>query len=534
MTTAPVRPPYDPELAAVLPAVNEVLPSSILPDDLARVREQVAAAFLPIDDVIAGRPIEYEDRTIPGPDGAPDLLVTILRPAGKRVENAPGIYHTHGGGMIIGDRFVGRRPAAATGCWSSARSSVTVEYRLAPEYPHPAPVEDCYAGLVWTAAHAAELGIDPARLIMAGGSAGGGLAAGMALLARDRGGPALAGQMLIYPMLDDRNDTPRRRQIEGVGVWDRISNDTGWTRCSATAGGAAGRVPVRRAGPCHRPVRAAARVHRRRHRRDVPRRGRRLRRPALAGRRAGRTARVARRVPRLRHARPGRPARPTGPRGARRLATAYRAFLRSLPAPTRGSRTIGQEAPLSTGENNAPDLDAVVVGAGFSGLYMLHRLRDTLGLSARVFEAADDVGGTWYWNRYPGARCDSESYFYSFSDRLSEELLQEWTWSERFAAQPEILSYLQTVADRFDLRKDIRFGTRVIAAEYDDGDTAGGSSHRRRRSGPAARLPDHRGGLPVHDEPARLPGPGHASAASATTPACGRTRAWTSPASGSR
>lgn len=114
------------------------------------------------------------------------------------------------------------------------------------------------------------------------------------------------------------------------------------------------------------------------------------------------------------------------------------------------------------------EFDAVVVGAGFSGLYMLHRLRDTLGLTARVFEAGDDVGGTWYWNRYPGARCDSESYFYSFSDRLSEDLLQEWTWSERFAAQPEILSYLRHVADRYDLRKDIRFGTRVVGAEYDD------------------------------------------------------------------
>ncbi len=116
----------------------------------------------------------------------------------------------------------------------------------------------------------------------------------------------------------------------------------------------------------------------------------------------------------------------------------------------------------------AGDFDAVVIGAGFSGLYMLHRLRDTLGFSARVFEAADDVGGTWYFNRYPGARCDSESYFYSFSDRLSEDLLQEWTWSERYAAQPEILSYLRHVADRYDLRKDIQFGTRVVAAEYDD------------------------------------------------------------------
>jgi cation diffusion facilitator CzcD-associated flavoprotein CzcO len=117
---------------------------------------------------------------------------------------------------------------------------------------------------------------------------------------------------------------------------------------------------------------------------------------------------------------------------------------------------------------SAEEFDAVVVGAGFSGLYMLHRLRDTLGMSVRVFEAAADVGGTWFWNRYPGARCDSESYFYSFSDRLSEDLLQEWTWSERFAAQPEILRYLRHVADRFDLRRDIRFGTKVVAAEYDE------------------------------------------------------------------
>ena len=114
------------------------------------------------------------------------------------------------------------------------------------------------------------------------------------------------------------------------------------------------------------------------------------------------------------------------------------------------------------------EIDAVVVGAGFSGLYMLHRLRDTLGMSALVVESADDVGGTWYWNRYPGARCDSESYFYSFSDRLCEDLLDEWTWSERFAGQPEILSYLQHVADRFDLRRDIRFRTTVVAATWDE------------------------------------------------------------------
>src|SRR3712207_6333293 len=130
--------------------------------------------------------------------------------------------------------------------------------------------------------------------------------------------------------------------------------------------------------------------------------------------------------------------------------------------------TSGSQEQRNGPPGSAGEFDAVVVGACFAGLYMLHRLRDTLGLSARVFEAADDVGGTWYQNRYPGARCDSESYFYSFSDRLSEDLLQEWTWSERFAAQPEILSYLRHVADRFDLRKDIRFGTRVVGAEWDD------------------------------------------------------------------
>lgn len=107
--------------------------------------------------------------------------------------------------------------------------------------------------------------------------------------------------------------------------------------------------------------------------------------------------------------------------------------------------------------------DAVVVGAGFGGLYMLHRLRN-LGLSARVYEAGSEVGGTWYWNRYPGARCDVESLEYSYG--FSEEIEQEWGWSERYAAQPEIVAYLNHVADRFDLRGDIQLDTRVEAATF--------------------------------------------------------------------
>jgi acetyl esterase/lipase len=140
----------------------------------------------------------------------------------------PGIYHTHGGGMIIGDRFTGIDVMLD---WVDRFDAVcvSVEYRLAPEFTDPYPVEDCYAGLVWTAEHAVELGIDPDRLIIAGGSAGGGLAAGTTLLTRDRQGPSLLGQVLIYPMIDDRNDTISAQQIDGVGVWDRVSNDTGWT-----------------------------------------------------------------------------------------------------------------------------------------------------------------------------------------------------------------------------------------------------------------------------------------------------------------
>src|SRR3984885_2694233 len=109
--------------------------------------------------------------------------------------------------------------------------------------------------------------------------------------------------------------------------------------------------------------------------------------------------------------------------------------------------------------------DVVVVGAGFAGMYMLHRLRG-IGASVRVYEQGGDVGGTWYWNRYPGARCDVESMQYSYS--FSDELQQEWDWSERYAPQPEILEYANHVADRFDLRRDIQFSTCVESAVFEE------------------------------------------------------------------
>src|SRR5437762_12019328 len=115
-------------------------------------------------------------------------------------------------------------------------------------------------------------------------------------------------------------------------------------------------------------------------------------------------------------------------------------------------------------------LDALVIGAGFSGLYQLLCLRDRLGLAVKVLEAAPDLGGTWYWNRYPGARCDSESHSYCYG--FSDELQREWEWSERYPAQPEIMRYLNHVADRFDLRRNIRLGARVTGARH-----AGGKWH---------------------------------------------------------
>jgi cyclohexanone monooxygenase len=126
--------------------------------------------------------------------------------------------------------------------------------------------------------------------------------------------------------------------------------------------------------------------------------------------------------------------------------------------------TILQQKLGTTGGDPA-ELDAVIVGAGFAGLYMLHRLRG-LGLSARVFEAGTDVGGTWYWNRYPGARCDIESMEYQYG--FEDDLPREWKWTERYATQPEILRYISHVAEKFDLRRDIQFETRVTSAVFNE------------------------------------------------------------------
>jgi acetyl esterase/lipase len=227
-TAVPIGPPppFDPELAAGLAVLGEV-PATFTADMIPALRQSELLQPISDDDLRRGGAFEVEERQVPGPPGDPDISLLICRPTATSAP-VPVLYHTHGGGMVVGDNRVG-----VTGYlgWAEelGMAVVSVEYRLAPEHPHPAPVEDCYAGLVWTAAHAAELGIDADRIIIVGGSAGGGLAAAVSLLARDRGGPAVFGQMLMCPMLDDRNDTPSSLQMAGLGVWDHTANETGWT-----------------------------------------------------------------------------------------------------------------------------------------------------------------------------------------------------------------------------------------------------------------------------------------------------------------
>jgi acetyl esterase/lipase len=222
--STPTPPPFDPELAAALDAMRTEGPSSVLPGNIELFRQARDAS---VEDIVGDRAIVYEDHTIPGKAAAPDVVLTSFRRADHRPGGA-GVYFIHGGGMMLGTRFGGGLDIALDWVDELDLVVVTVEYRLAPENPDPAPLDDCYTGLEWTAANAEQLGFDASKLIVSGGSAGGGLAAGVALMARDQNGPALAGQLLIYPMLDDRNDTLSSYQIDGIGIWDRTSNETGW------------------------------------------------------------------------------------------------------------------------------------------------------------------------------------------------------------------------------------------------------------------------------------------------------------------
>ncbi|WP_197277069.1 alpha/beta hydrolase fold domain-containing protein [Sphingomonas profundi] len=237
--------PLDPELAACLRRAPALL-SSIGREHIGMLRAG-AARLGPSDAVLAGdgrRTIDI--RRVPVAGGEIEAL--LLRPA-HATAPLPGIVFLHGGGMIAGDARSGL-DAVLDWVDTLGIGLVSVDYRLAPEHPHPVPVEDCLAALRWIDAGRAGLGLDDAPLLLAGASAGGGLAAGAALLARERGGPALAGLMLMAPMLDDAERFASSVAYDGDVPWDRASNRTGW---SALLGAAVGGPDV---PDCAAPIRA--------------------------------------------------------------------------------------------------------------------------------------------------------------------------------------------------------------------------------------------------------------------------------------
>ncbi|WP_147943701.1 alpha/beta hydrolase [Microbispora sp. CSR-4] len=216
----PVRPALDPQLRDLLAEMP--LMSQLDAEVLAHLRRLPAA---PVDSLLADRRVDRREVTVPAPDGAP-IALSIFSP--ENAADAPCVYWMHGGGMVMGDRF-SQIDIPLEWLDRFGAVVVSVEYRLAPEATGTTLVDDCYQGLLWVAEHAAELGVDPARIVVAGASAGGGLAAGVTLLARDRGTPLIAAQVLICPMLDHRNTSTSSRQFSGVpGVWTREMNEFGW------------------------------------------------------------------------------------------------------------------------------------------------------------------------------------------------------------------------------------------------------------------------------------------------------------------
>jgi len=214
---------YDPEfqqaLLDLLPSVTDLGD----PAALSEMRENGLEKLMPAPD---RDDVDLEDRNVPGPAGAPDVPIRIYRPRTDTPVRA-AVYEIHGGGFMMGS-------IAMMDAWSMEVAAVldavvvSVEYRLAPEHPFPAGVEDCYAGLSWMAANADTLGVDPARIAIAGQSAGGGLAAATALMAKDRGGPPLCFQLLEIPELDDRLDTPSMLAFVDTPLWNRPNAVWSW------------------------------------------------------------------------------------------------------------------------------------------------------------------------------------------------------------------------------------------------------------------------------------------------------------------
>lgn len=344
------------------------------------------------------------------------------------------VYY-HGGGWVIGNiddyDLVGRHLAEKCNA-----IVVMVDYRKSPEHKYPVPMQDCYAALNWVEANRKDIGAEKLPLIVAGDSAGGNLAAVMAQKSVAENGPKIDLQVLVYPIIDGRMETASFVAEDNqlflnaelmTHFWDQYCD------------------PAERLNADVSPILAD----------DVSQIA-----PAIIL------------TPEFDILVDEGKAYADKLDAAGKLV-AYKSFAQqmhgffampdALPVGFEAMDWVARE--IDGHLNPAETVDAVVVGAGFSGMYQLHRLRE-MGLSVQVFEAGEDVGGTWFWNRYPGARVDIESMAYSFS--FSKELEQDWVWSEKYSPQPELLRYAQHVADRFDLKRNITFNTRVESAHFDD------------------------------------------------------------------
>jgi acetyl esterase/lipase len=215
----------DPELRVAVEKLPTDRPLDLTQIPAARVKmKKMVTAMLASLPAVEG--VSSRDEFAPGPQGDPDVRVRVYQPK-DQPGALPALYWIHGGGYVMGDIDQDDRLmmqlVKRIGC-----VAVSVDYRLAPEHPFPAPVEDCYAGLKWLFRHAGELGVDPSRIAIGGASGGGGLCAGLALLTRDRGEMKVAFQLLIYPMIDDRNVTPASYAITDPRMWNREANHLGW------------------------------------------------------------------------------------------------------------------------------------------------------------------------------------------------------------------------------------------------------------------------------------------------------------------
>ena len=211
-----VAPLIDPDIVPLLAPFAE---RRVAADTLAQLRAQPLVPPPPLSN-----DVDRVDHVVPGSDGAPDVIVRVHRPKGFD-GLLPCVYGIHGGGYMMGS-YTGDDARFDGWCPQLRCAGAAVEYRLAPETVYPGPLEDCYTALAWVHQHADELGIDRGRIGIMGGSAGGGLAAGLALLARDRGGPHIAFQLLIYPMIDDRQITASSRAQ--TPIWNPAANEFGW------------------------------------------------------------------------------------------------------------------------------------------------------------------------------------------------------------------------------------------------------------------------------------------------------------------